>query len=441
MVMPCSSSDTVWSAVFFREKPYLVLQGKAFLSQQTPHAKPQHLAAQSDQMKRTPLLLWTLVLLLLSAGALQAERVQVSFYTTQIELEYDKSILPRQALFINNTAITRFYGQLEQSNYRLLLGQLLQQKASLQLNDWLYFQLCQKATAQIYQTRSRQEQLVFIWFLLNQSGLDARLTYRDEQVFLCAYTTESVFAVPLIQLDQKTFVNISEIGGASYDEGPVYLLDFTPNPKGRSFSFSLQVMPLLPARIEQKQLHFRFLDSLYSWSVQIDQAYIQLMSNYPFVEETEYLRAPMSTAMQNALLPKIRASIEGMDQQLSVQFLLNFTRSAFAYKEDKAFFGRSKPMIPEEVLNYPYSDCEDRVALFYALMKSTLGLPMILIAYPDHISVGVYLPHVPGETIHYQGKKYLFCDPTGPENSLQIGQIPADLKRVSYEIIHVFPEN
>ena len=98
-------------------------------------------------------------------------------------------------------------------------------------------------------------------------------------------------------------------------------------------------------------------------------------------------------------------------------------------------------MIPDEVLHYPVSDCEDRSALFYALVEQTLKLPMVLIAYPDHLSVGIYLPQVRGETIYYQGKQYLYCDPTGPDNSLEIGRIPADLKGVPYEIIHSFPEN
>lgn len=382
-----------------------------------------------------------LLLFLFSVELLQAERTLVRFYSELVELEYDKSILPRQDLKISGPAISRFYGQLERSQYQSLLEDLQSQKEQLQLNDWLYFKLCQQATKQIYKNRKKQEQLIFIWFLLNQSGLDTRITFREQEVFLCAYTNEKIFDAPLIMLDDKIYVNISEIGNEVYDEGPVYLLDFIPNPKGRSFSFSLNIMPRLKPEIEQKYIRFQFLDSLYHWPVQVDRSYIQIMKDYPFIDETEYVRAPMSNPLLNSLLPQIKNSIKDMDTQLSVQFMVNFTRSAFKYMEDKEYFGRSKPMIPDEVLHYPVSDCEDRSALFYALVEHTLGLPMILIAYPDHLSVGVYLPQVLGETIYYQGKKYLYCDPTGPDNSLEIGQIPKDLRNIPYEIIHAFPEN
>lgn len=380
-------------------------------------------------------------LFLLPEVPLQAERILVRFYTELIELEYDKSILPQQELKISGPAISRFYTQLEHSTFQPLLAELQQQQEALQLNDWLYFKLCQQATKLIYKNRNRQEQLIFIWFLLNQSGLDARITFRKEEVFLCVYTREKVFDAPLIKLDDKTFVNISEIGNEAYDEGPVYLLDFIPNPKGRSFSFSLKTMPKFKPEIEQKYIRFHFLDSLYQWPVQVDRSYIQLMKDYPFINETEYIRAPMSGPLVSSLLPQIKNSIKDMDTQLSVQFLVNFTRSAFRYMEDKQYFGKSKPMIPDEVLHYPVSDCEDRSALFYALMKQTLELPMIVIAYPDHLSIGVYLPHILGETIYYKGKKYLYCDPTGPDNSLKIGQIPKELRSAPYEIIHAFPEN
>lgn len=377
----------------------------------------------------------------IASFSLSAESVLVRFYSELVELEYHQSIIPKQELKINRNSITRFYGYLERSEFTTFLQDLQLHKEELQLNDWLYYQLIKRSIDLIYKTRSTQEKTLLAWFLLNKSNLDTRITFRDDSVFLIAYTQEKIFEVPLIKQEGKTFVNISEIGNHQYNEGPVYLLDFIPNPKGRSFSFSLGNMPAFHPEIEQKYIKFNFLDSTYHWPVQVDRTFIQLMKDYPFIDESEYVRAPMSAPLLNSLIPQIKQSIKGMDTQLSVQFLVNFTRSAFQYKEDKEYFGRSKPMIPDEVLHYPVSDCEDRSALFYALIEQTLALPMVLIAYPDHLSVGVYLPQVRGETIYYQGKKYLYCDPTGPDNSLEIGRIPADLKGVPYEIIHSYPEN
>ena len=36
------------------------------------------------------------------------------------------------------------------------------------------------------------------------------------------------------------------------------------------------------------------------------------------------------------------------------ELLAAFTRSSFAYKEDKEYFGYSKPMVAEEVFLYPF---------------------------------------------------------------------------------------
>ena len=96
-------------------------------------------------------------------------------------------------------------------------------------------------------------------------------------------------------------------------------------------------------------------------------------------------------------------------------------------------------MVAEEVFLHPYSDCEDRSALFYHLVKSLLDLPMVVIAYSDHITVGVAIPDFEGEYIKYQGKKFFICDPTGPEGSLELGRFPKGYKYKKYKVIHAYP--
>lgn len=371
-----------------------------------------------------------------TTSILSAAEINFRFYSEECSIQYDLDILPRQRLRVNGSSIAQFYSFLEKSKHQILLQDLRSQKEQYKLNDWLYYQLIIEACDKIYAQRTANEKSLLAWFLLNKSGLDARITFREQQIYLCAYTKDKVFEVPLIKQDQKTFVNLSEISKPSIGQEAVYLLDFVANPQGRSFSFSLKEMPSFKQEIEQKYIKFQFQDSLYNWPVQVNRTYIKLMERYPFINEIEYIEAPMSSPLLNSLLPQIKQSIQYMDTKTSVQFLVAFTRNAFRYMEDKSYFGHSKPMIPDEVLHYPFSDCEDRSALFYALVQETLALPMVLIAYPDHLTVAVHLPESEGETIYYQGKRYLFCDPTGPANSIEIGRIPKELKGIPYEIIH-----
>jgi hypothetical protein len=52
-----------------------------------------------------------------------------------------------------------------------------------------------------------------------------------------------------------------------------------------------------------------------------------------------------------------------------VDYLMRFTRYAFMFKPDAENFGSEKRLTPEQTLLYPESDCEDRAALFFCLVK------------------------------------------------------------------------
>jgi hypothetical protein len=61
---------------------------------------------------------------------------------------------------------------------------------------------------------------------------------------------------------------------------------------------------------------------------------------------------------------------------------------------------------------YHYSDCDDRVALFYYLVKEIYNLPMIALLYPTHVTMAVPFDKPVGAPVLYKGKKYSICEPT-----------------------------
>jgi len=182
-------------------------------------------------------------------------------------------------------------------------------------------------------------------------------------------------------------------------------------------------------------LQFTYRDSLYRIPVEVDETIINMMGTYPLIAEAEYVKAPLSPTLEASLIPALRNLLRQKSSQEALQFLVSLTRNGFRYEDDQVFYGRSKPMIPDEVIYYPVSDCEDRCALFFSLVQELLELPMLVLAYPDHLTVAVAYPAVYGDPILYQGQRYYVCDPTGPANSSTIGAAPTEYRRQSFEII------
>ena len=106
-----------------------------------------------------------------------------------------------------------------------------------------------------------------------------------------------------------------------------------------------------------------------------------------------------------------------------------FTRNAFEYAPDTEIFGKEKRLSPEETLLSKGSDCEDRAALLYYLIRELYNVPILVLSYPDHVSLAVKLEKPIGKSILYNGERYSYCEPTPQSMDLRLGE--QDEKRIS----------
>ena len=150
-----------------------------------------------------------------------------------------------------------------------------------------------------------------------------------------------------------------------------------------------------------------------------------IFANYPTLDYDDYLNMPISKATRESLIPLLQKQLKGLSVKNGVDYLMRFTRYAFVFEPDTKQFGQEKRLTPEQTLLYESSDCEDRVFLFYSLVKEIYNLPMIIIAYPQHVTIAVKFA-------------YTICEPTPQNTDLNVGQQMPQLKNEKYEVAYAY---
>ncbi|MEM6770473.1 MAG: hypothetical protein AAF597_07830 [Bacteroidota bacterium] len=367
-------------------------------------------------------------------------RFDYPFYANPVSITYDPGMIVRSPGHLTDVNIRATYKEIRRRPTAVLINALLEAKERLQLNDYLFYKLARNSLKVVYseQPNSRNAQEITLYSMLIDVGFDARLTYRGNQVFVNVYTNDDLFEVPIIDAGGRPYANISCLEGNCDGRQRLYILRDQPNPGGRSFSFQLRQWPTLNAQPTLRQMAFNFHGREKRMQVTFDQTMIDIMADYPFISEYCYLETPLSPTLRKSLLPQLQRLLEPLTQQQQLELLASFTRSAFNYKEDNEYFGHSKPMVPEELFGYHFSDCEDRSALFFALVRDLLNLPMAVVAYDDHLTIAVGSARIPGDSFTYNDQRYVFCDPTGPRNSSVIGRIPPGYENKNFQIIGTY---
>lgn len=370
-----------------------------------------------------------------------AQNHSFDFYGNTFNFELAPSADVPFSNTINDSTIISFYNAINNSPYSNITTALISYKEQHQLNDWLYYQLVRKTAQQIApKTKNYYRYTLYKWFFLTKTGYDARLALERDKLLFYVFSSDDISDIPFYISDDRQYVclNIHDYPGIDLKTNKIYPLDISTGAK-QAFSYKVTQMPdFKPEDYATKSLQFRYRQREYYFEVKLTPEVRSIFANYPVVDFDSYFNIPLSRQTYSSLIPLLKSNIARMNQKKGIDYLMRFTRNAFLYEDDEQNFGKEKRLAPEQTLFSEYSDCDDRAALFFYLVKEIYNRPMIALLYPTHITIAVQFDKPSGKPIIYNGKKYSICEATPQKQDLKIGQIAANLQNATYKVVYAY---
>jgi len=352
----------------------------------------------------------------LSAQPTGAHRLQ--FYTASIEAEELPDLPPDDRPLKLAADIHHFLNRIPPAQLEKLSRLLTEWRAIYRLNDWLYYKLIAATLAQAYPALGPDQKEVMLFLLLAQAGFDSRLMIYPDQLETMFYVTDPVYNAFTLSFGEvpRSYLIPSTINRRNEPDRRGQYFPFAPNPGGRPLSLRLEHWPHFQSRKTTRKLQFQYQNEHFEEELLVPDAPAMrmILEEYPILESKQYWRTPLSPELNLQLDAWLKPQLKGKSKREAIQFLLAFCRQAFPYKTDDEAYGRERPFFAQELFFFPYSDCEDRVALFFQLVTHWLDLPIIVVDLPDHLTTAVDFPGGEGNYLELEGRKFWFCDPTGP---------------------------
>lgn len=310
---------------------------------------------------------------------------------------------PEKLAGLSPKDVSAFWIQMSECDYQPMLQTCRDAQKSKGFNDWAVYQLVLELANQTY-PRQYNEQAVMAVFLLNQLGFEAKVGFGSAHLFCLLAVNQQIYGISFADIDKYRY----------------YLLEVDPKYMNRENSFAFHTYDVpFPApthgvdmNVTQPLKSSAFPDIIDS-AINISTSMVEFFSTYPQVEITVYANATPSDVFCKSVEQAFKSYLETQNTLEAVDFLLAFLHYGFEYATDEEQFGYEKPFFCEENFYYPYNDCEDRSVLFAFLVRHLLHLDVVLIDYPGHLATAVHFPtEVKGESVMYNGKRYVICDPT-----------------------------
>lgn len=340
----------------------------------------------------------------------------------------------------SGNTVEDFYDRLMTTNYLPLVDSMKLYKEAQQLNDWLHYQIVRGVAEKISpKAENYFRYTLFKWFLLNKSGYDARLASRDAQIIMYVRTDDEISDLPFFMLGDDTFIclNYHDYNELFKIDEPYALINFAIPEAKHGFSYKITSLPTLRSdTYVDKKLAFNYKGKTFKFDLKVNEDIGSLFKNYPVVDFETYFNIPMSAGTYESLIPQLQEQVKDLSIEKGVDYLMRFTRKAFSYEDDWKTFGREKRFSPEVTLGADASDCDDRAALFFYLVKEIYNLPMITLRYPTHVTMAIQFEKPIGESILYEGNYFTVCEPTPQAENLGMGQLAKQHHKQSYEVVY-----
>lgn len=333
-----------------------------------------------------------------------ARKVMINYFGSDLQFhyvpEFMSSITDKKEKTIANA-----WNQLSDSPYKAFINDLLFYRNDMNLDDWGMFQLLNQVAGQFF-PESEDVQVLFSTFIMNQLGFRMKIGRSgDRLVSLIPFQT-TVYGKSFINFDDERYYVFGNV--TSNNDIYSYTINY-PNANQR---INLRAKRPFRLALSLYTQHCKMEDNK-TFDINVNKNLMDLYQTYPQTEIMIYANNPLSGITRKSLENEIFPLLANKTEEESVTFLLKFVQTAFPYKNDIEQFGQEKFFFAEELFYYPFSDCEDRAVLFSQLVRRFLGLQVVLLDYPDHVTTAVkFTKPVSGDFVNILGEKYIICDPT-----------------------------
>ena len=332
-------------------------------------------------------------------------QIAFEYFNTDIYLNKEIFSAPVAPDNFSGKAFAKWWKSACNSNYSNLISQLLDNKQRLILNDYGYLKLIEKTSEEIAGTKNQQ--ILVQWFLLVSSGYDVRLAYTRNQI--------SLFIPVKQQLYSKDFFTINGVNYYVFSNLDVNKVKSykKSGPGKKVLDFDLYQPMKLNDAVKSRGTAFIYNLKTYYFELNYNPNWIEFLKNYPQGDLEIYFDASVSNEFKSSILKNLNPVVSEMETRDALNFLLRHVQEGFDYKTDPEQFGHEKFFFPEEILYYPFADCEDRAVYFAWLVRHLLHLEVIGLQYEGHVATAVLIPgDQHGDYLVYKGKKYTIADPT-----------------------------
>lgn len=354
--------------------------------------------------------------------------LQFNFFGEEIRIRYSNKIMEASALSVTDKhGIARSWEALSQSPYKSVIADLYSKKEELQLPDYGYLLLVEKFVKELNISASAQE--IYKWFFLVKSGYEARVGMLDQAPVLIIGSYGKMYGKRYYGSAGISYYVLSTRQGKLES----YQTDEEQNRNLFDFAISDEIRLPLQAR-ERSFSYLTKSGKSIKFATYYNANIVDLLASFPQVDLAYYLSSSSSDLLKKSLEKSLSPYLEGLTQIEKLKFLLEFCQKGFQYRSDTRQFGVERAMYPEELFFYPFSDCEDRVALLAYLISIFAETPIVAVGFPQHVALGARLTGPAfGESVEYKGFTFTFLDPT--YYNAPIGTVISTADRTKMQVI------
>lgn len=363
----------------------------------------------------------------------QEKGVKFVYFGTDVWLK-EFPVQRLQLSGVSEKEVSKCWSALSQLPHYEWESDILRIKNELTLNDWGLYQLLNQSFKIYFPQGSKNEQVVFAVFMLNQMGYQAKIGRSGNELMPLIAFQQEVYNGLYFTYGDRRSVKYTVLSPANKNLSSVQTCSIDYANAMNTMDLSVQENPLLAVDLDSKVLTPNRGQDTYE--LEYNRNRVDFYSEYPCVFYSVHAEAALDEVLLESIEEEILPVISGKSQEEAVNWLLHFVQNAFDYKTDFDQFGYEKWFFLEETIASSYSDCEDRSILFAQLVHRLLGMKVVLIHYPNvHLATAVKFnnPQTKGDYVTVDGEEYLICDPTYV--NARLGMAMPELNNMKVEIV------